>query len=95
MFKLKHIKRYKIGSRTVKVKWYKKTMVGDKKRFNGLAYTNKNLIKIYKHDDEKMQACFLLHEMIHMILAVMGENQSEKFVHCFAELLAQSLMTAE
>ncbi|MFA5676739.1 MAG: hypothetical protein WDA65_09525 [Christensenellales bacterium] len=42
-----------------------------------------------------MQACFLLHEMIHMILAVMGENQSEKFVHCFAELLAQSLMTAE
>ena len=101
-------KSFKLAGQTIRVQFESK--IRGSKRDNGsevevigLAEYDANRIRLQKTaggkimPQDKIEQAFM-HELIHHLLSVMGENKlsgNEKFVDTFASLLHQALTTME
>jgi|GEM_PF-1977437 len=87
---------FEIAGRTYEVKYVKKctnctnNIAGQVRYETGIV----ELVKYIEYCEDAINVCFF-HELVHIILFVMGEDlrYDEKFVSRFAELLYQAIKT--
>ena len=90
-------KQFQLVGKTIDVE-YRPDLLKDEDKVGMAAYRRNRIylqpsVSGYERDEADIEQSFL-HEVVHWILMVMGEDKTEKYVDLFASLLHQALATA-